>query len=133
MPISITIARPATFSFTRVRPYRKDDNAHIEQKNWTHVRRLLGYERNDSPTALETLNDLHSQELRLFQNLFLPTVKLRRKIRVGSKPSGSVIRPKIPSNECEPPSRPTLPKSLSSNYARTRWPFEFSTCDGTRD
>src|SRR5262249_48935135 len=49
-------------------PYKKDDNAHIEQKNWTHVRRLLGYERYDSPTALEALNDLYSQELRLFQN-----------------------------------------------------------------
>jgi len=71
--------------FTRGRPYKKDDNAHIEQKNWTHVRRLLGYERYDSPTALEALNDLYSQELRLFQNLFLPSVKLRRKIRVGSK------------------------------------------------
>ena len=35
--------------FTRGRPYKKDDKAHIEQKNWTHVRRLLGYERYDSP------------------------------------------------------------------------------------
>ena len=74
-----------SIQFTRGRPYKKDDNAHIEQKNWTHVRRLLGYERYDSPTALEALNDLYSQELRLFQNLFLPSVKLRRKIRVGSK------------------------------------------------
>lgn len=71
--------------FTRGRPYKKDDNAHIEQKNWTHVRRLLGYERYDSPTALEALNDLYVQELRLFQNLFLPSVKLQRKVRVGSK------------------------------------------------
>jgi hypothetical protein len=71
--------------FTRGRPYKKDDNAHIEQKNWTHVRRLLGYQRYDSPSALEALNDLYSQELRLFQNLFLPSVKLRRKVRVGSK------------------------------------------------
>jgi hypothetical protein len=71
--------------FTRGRPYKKDDNAHIEQKNWTHVRRLLGYERYDSPTALEALNDLYTQELRLFQNLFLPSVKLKRKLRVGSK------------------------------------------------
>jgi hypothetical protein len=39
--------------FTRGRPYKKDDNAHIEQKNWTHVRRLLGYERYDSPPALD--------------------------------------------------------------------------------
>jgi hypothetical protein len=71
--------------FTRGRPYKKDDNAHIEQKNWTHVRRLVGYERYDSPAALEALNGLYAHELRLFQNLFLPSVKLQRKIRVGSK------------------------------------------------
>ena len=38
--------------FTRSRPYKKDDNAHIEQKNWTHVRKLVGWERYDSPEAL---------------------------------------------------------------------------------
>ncbi len=71
--------------FTRGRPYKKDDNAHIEQKNWTHVRRLLGYVRYDSPAALEAINDLYRNELRLFKNLFLPSVKLERKVRVGSR------------------------------------------------
>ncbi len=71
--------------FTRGRPYKKDDNAHIEQKNWTHVRRLLGYVRYDSPAALEAINDLYRNELRLFQNLFLPSVKLEGKVRVGSR------------------------------------------------
>ncbi len=71
--------------FTRGRPYQKDDNAHIEQKNWTHVRRLLGYVRYDSPAALEAMNDLYGNELRWFQNLFLPSVKLERKVRVGSR------------------------------------------------
>ena len=71
--------------FTRGRPYKKDDNAHIEQKNWTHVRRLLGYLRYDSPAALEAINDLYRNELRLFQNLFLPSVKLEKKVRVGSR------------------------------------------------
>lgn len=71
--------------FTRGRPYKKDDNAHIEQKNWTHVRRLLGYLRYDSPDALEAINALYRNELRLFQNLFLPSVKLESKVRVGSR------------------------------------------------
>jgi len=71
--------------FTRGRPYKKDDNAHIEQKNWTHVRRLLGYLRYDSPAALEAIQDLYRNELRLFQNLFLPSVKLQKKVRVGSR------------------------------------------------
>ena len=77
--------RALGIQFTRGRPYKKDDNAHIEQKNWTHVRRILGYVRYDSPAALEAINDLYRQELRLFQNLFLPSVKLARKERVGSR------------------------------------------------
>jgi len=70
--------------FTRGRPYKKDDNAHIEQKNWTHVRKLVGYERYDSEAAVTALNTLYA-ELRLFQNLFLPTVKLVRKEKVGAR------------------------------------------------
>jgi hypothetical protein len=71
--------------FTRGRPYKKDDNAHIEQKNWTHVRKLVGYLRYDTPAAVAALNDLYRHELRLFQNLFLPSVKLQRKERVGAR------------------------------------------------
>ena len=69
---------------TRGRPYKKDDNAHIEQKNWTHVRKLLGWDRYDTPQAVEVINDLY-HELRLWLNLFLPSVKLLKKVRVGSK------------------------------------------------
>jgi hypothetical protein len=71
--------------FTRGRPYKKDDNAHIEQKNWTHVRRLLGWDRYDSGDALTALNDLYRHELRLMMNLFQPSVKLQRKTRVGAR------------------------------------------------
>ncbi len=70
---------------TRGRPYKKDDNAHVEQKNWTHVRKLLGWDRYDTPEAVEAINDLYRRELRLWLNLFLPSVKLKRKVRVGSK------------------------------------------------
>jgi hypothetical protein len=71
--------------FTRSRPYKKDDNAHIEQKNWTHVRKLLAWDRYDTPQAVEAINDLYRHELRLWMNLFQPSVKLLRKVRVGSK------------------------------------------------
>jgi len=71
--------------FTRGRPYKKDDNAHIEQKNWTHVRKLLGYVRYDSPAAQAAIHALYRHELRLFQNLFLPSVKLLAKERVGAR------------------------------------------------
>jgi len=78
-------SRSQHIQFTRGRPYKKDDNAHIEQKNWTHVRRLLGYLRYDSPAARAAINDLYRNELRLFQNLFLPSVKLESKLRIGSR------------------------------------------------
>jgi hypothetical protein len=73
--------------FTRGRPYKKDDNAHIEQKNWTHVRKLLGYVRYDSAGAQAAIHALYRRELRLFQNFFLPSVKL-----IGKEPVGSRVR-----------------------------------------
>ncbi len=76
--------RRYAIQFTRSRPYKKDDNAHIEQKNWTHVRKLVGYDRYDSPAALAALNALYA-DLRLLQNLWLPSVKLVTKTRVGSR------------------------------------------------
>lgn len=82
--------------FTRGRPYKKDDNAHIEQKNWTHVRRLLGWDRYDSPEALAAINDLYRHELRLMMNLFQPSVKLQRKVRVGSRLRRVYDRPQTP-------------------------------------
>jgi len=82
--------------FTRGRPYKKDDNAHIEQKNWTHVRKILGYLRYDSPAAVAAMNALYRQELRLFQNLFLPSVKLVRKTRVGARLRRVYDRPQTP-------------------------------------
>ncbi len=71
--------------FTRGRPYKKDDNAHIEQKNWTHVRKLVGWDRYDSQAARDALNDLYRKEWRLMMNLFQPSVKLSGKQRVGSR------------------------------------------------
>ena len=70
---------------TRGRPYKKDDNAHVEQKNWTHVRKLLGWDRYDTHEAVAAINELYGHELRLWLNLFLPSVKLVKKVRVGSK------------------------------------------------
>jgi hypothetical protein len=71
--------------FTRSRPYKKDDNAHIEQKNWTHVRKIIGWDRYDTPEAVRAMNDLYTQELRLYMNLFQPSVKLRERVRKGSR------------------------------------------------
>jgi len=74
----------SAFDSARRRPYKKDDNAHIEQKNWTHVCRLLGYVGYDSEAAREATDDLYRHELSLFQNPFLPSVKQEKKERNGS-------------------------------------------------
>lgn len=87
--------RRRQIQFTRGRPYKKDDNAHIEQKNWTHVRKLVGYDRYDSPAALAALTALYA-DLRLLQNLWLPSVKLVKKTRVGSRVRRQYDRPQTP-------------------------------------
>jgi transposase InsO family protein len=82
--------------FTRGRPYKKDDNAHIEQKNWTHVRKLLGYVRYDTPAAQAAIQTLYRGDLRLFANVFLPSVKLLRKERVGGRVRRRYDAPQTP-------------------------------------
>jgi len=71
--------------FTRGRPYKKDDNAHIEQKNWTHVRKIFGWDRYDTVPVLDAMNKLYRGELRRMMNLFQSSVKLRSTERVGSR------------------------------------------------
>jgi hypothetical protein len=82
--------------FTRGRPYKKDDNAHIEQKNYTHVRKILGYLRYDSGPVQKAINELYRNELHIFQNLFLPAMKLMNKSRVGSKLKRCYDKPQTP-------------------------------------
>lgn len=71
--------------FTRGRPYKKNDNAHIEQKNWTHVRRIFGWDRLDTPEQQAAMNALYQNELRQMMNLYQPSVKLQSKTRKGSR------------------------------------------------
>ena len=72
-------------TFTRSRPYQKNDNAHIEQKNFTHVRKVLGYFRFDTKEQQDMMNDLYRNELRLYINYFQASEKLIKKERMGSK------------------------------------------------
>ncbi|MEX2457761.1 MAG: integrase [Actinomycetota bacterium] len=71
-------------TFTRSRAYRKNDNAHVEQKNWTAVRQNVGYARFDTPKELACLNELYGV-LGLLVNFFTPTMKLIEKTRDGAK------------------------------------------------
>lgn len=71
--------------FTRGRPYQKNDNAHIEQKNYTHVRKLVGYKRLDKEHQLKKMNDLYWSEWDFYKNFFIPNKKLIEKKRVEAK------------------------------------------------
>lgn len=82
--------------FTRGRPNKKNDNPHVEQKNWTHVRQIFGWDRYDTEEALKAMNDLYAHDLRLFQNLFQPSFKLKEKKRVGSRLVRKHEKPKTP-------------------------------------
>jgi len=71
-------------TFTRSRSYKKNDSCHVEQKNWSVVRRLVGYDRYSSRAALETMNRAYNT-LRLYTNFFQPTMKLISKTRHGAR------------------------------------------------
>ena len=73
------------FGFTRSRPYKKNDNAHVEQKNWTHIRKIHGWVRHDTVEARDAMNALYRDDLSHMQNHFQPSVKLLSKTRSGSK------------------------------------------------
>lgn len=68
-------------TLTRSRPYRKNDNAHIEQKNYTAIRQLVGYVRLEKRVQQHILNDLYRKEWRLYLNFFQPTLKLKERIK----------------------------------------------------
>ena len=71
-------------TFTRSRPYQKNDQAHVEQKNWSVVRRLIGYDRLDTQAQYILLQSIY-QDLRLYSNFFQPVLKLISKERMDNK------------------------------------------------
>lgn len=77
--------RPTPVLVTRSRPYRKNDNAHVEQRNWTHVREEFGYERYDNPAVVSLINALCKGPLGQLQNHWLPSHKLDHKRVDGSR------------------------------------------------
>ena len=81
--------------FTRSRPYRKNDNCFVEQKNYTAIRNNVGYYRYDTVEQMDVLNELYSH-LRLFINYFQPTMKLIEKYRIRSKIIKKYDKPKTP-------------------------------------
>ena len=106
--------------FTRSRPYRKNDNAHVEQKNWTHVRQLLGYDRFGNKEMVALLNDLYRNEYSLLKNYFCPNMKLISKERINSKYRKKYDVPQTPyqrvlsSNDISNPTKQNLINTYKS-------------------
>ena len=107
-------------AFTRSRPYHKNDNAHVEQKNWTHVRQLLGWDRLENRQLVGLINDLYRREWGAYQNFFCPNMKLVSKERVRSRYRKRYDPPQTPyerllqSREVSPENK----RQLQAAYAR---------------
>ena len=82
--------------FTRSRPYHKNDSCFVEQKNFTHVRELFGYERFEDPRLVEMMNEIYRDYWNPLLNFFIPTFKLKEKFRVGSRIVKKYDRPQTP-------------------------------------
>ena len=87
--------RDEHITFTRGRSGRKNDNAYVEQKNWSAVRRYVGDLRYDTPAQLQLLNQLY-ERLHLYLNFFIPVMKLKEKVRTGSKVKRVYDEPQTP-------------------------------------
>lgn len=94
--IRYLMKRDKPVQFTRSRPYRKNDNAHVEQKNWTHIRHLFGYDRFENPVLVDLMNDLYAKEWSLYQNHFCPVMKLIEKTKINSRYQKRYDKPKTP-------------------------------------
>jgi len=111
--------RKRPLEHTRSREYKKNDNAHIEGRNWTHIREYLGYQRFDNPDVVSLMNDLYANEYSLLLNFFLPSVKLQEKERIGSK---IIKRHDKPTTPCD-----RLLTSPSISKEKKRWLAERRT------
>lgn len=88
--------RKNPIEFVRRRPYKKNDNAHVEQKNFTHVRSLFGYERYEDRELVQMMNEIYQAYWNPLWNYFTPCLKLKKKVRVGGKVKKTYDHPQTP-------------------------------------
>lgn len=109
---------------TRSRPYRKNDNAHVEQKNWMHARTLFGYGRFENPDLVPVMNDIYKNLWSPYKNFFIPGMKLKEKIRVGSRIVRKYDTPMAPYDRVmASPDVPEERKQQLSQWMKTLNPF----------
>ena len=92
----INFTRDKKIAFTRSRPYKKNDNCWVEQKNYTHVRELFGYERITDEHLVRLMNEIYKNYWNPLQNFFIPTFKLKEKIRIGARIQKKYDDPQTP-------------------------------------
>ena len=108
---SYFLKRKHPVSYTRSRAYQKNDNAHIEGKNWTNIRQYFGYMRFENEEMVSSMNDLYENEWSLLINYFLPSMKLLNKQRVGGRVIKKHSPPKTPIQRLIESKRTTKRKS----------------------
>lgn len=110
---------------TRSRAYKKNDNCFVEQKNFTTVREIFGYDRLDHPDVVRLMNELYRNELSLLHNYFIPQMKLIEKTRVGARYKRTYSKPQTPYQVLmASPDVPDLVKAKLQTVFQTLDPFE---------
>lgn len=116
--------RRIPLNFVRRRPYKKNDNAHVEQKNFTHVRQLMGYDRIDEEHLVGLMNEIYQAYFNPLQNFFIPSMKLIKKERHGSVVRKFYDEPKTPYQRLmESGYVPKLQKKRLKEQYRQKNPF----------
>lgn len=116
--------REAPVNFVRRRAYKKNDNAHVEQKNWTHVRQLFGYERFENKELVLLMNEIYRAYWNPLMNFFTPVMKLKSKERIGGRIKKRYDEPKTPYQRLmESPFIPNGEKAKLHDAHRTKNPI----------
>lgn len=117
--------RDAPVNFVRRRPYKKNDNAHVEQKNWTHVRQLFGYERFDDPDLVPVMNEIYQAYWCPLWNLYTPVLKLKAKERIGGRVRKHYDEPRTPAQRLlASPLVPNVDKSRIKDMLSSKNPID---------
>jgi hypothetical protein len=110
--------------FVRRRPYKKNDNAHVEQKNFTHVRSLFGYQRFEDQELVQKMNEIYRAYWNPLWNYFTPCLKLKSKTRIGGRVKKIYDDPKTPVQRLiEAPGMKSWQISHLKEQLRSRNPF----------
>ena len=110
--------------FVRRRPYKKNDNAHVEQKNFTHVRSLFGYSRFEDPELVVRMNEIYQAYWNPLWNYFTPCLKLKSKTRIGGRIKKEYDIPRTPAQRLlDYPGLTSWQASYLKDQLRGRNPF----------